>query len=143
WTVHLSDDRLILSCHDKRGNLQRTLDITDPINEGRNPTGDYIVPWQMAAMAQGAAVAVGNRPVVTQTDGKLVSLTLPHEAERLCATLPHTRQGVAVMLKHGAVMHWRGTQELIELDRDMESPRAAFVPGGPLVLVSGAQGMLL
>jgi tetratricopeptide (TPR) repeat protein len=144
WTVHLSDDRLILSCHDKRGNLQRTLDITDPINEGRDPTaGDYIVPWQMAAMAQGAAVAVANRLVITQPDGKLVSLTLPHEAERLCATLPHTRQGVAIMLKHGAVMHWRGTQELIELDRDIESPRAAFVPGGPLVLVSDSQGILL
>jgi hypothetical protein len=47
------------------------------------------------------------------------------------------------MMKHGAVMHWRGTQELIELDRDIESPRAAFVPGGPLVLVSGSQGILL
>jgi hypothetical protein len=28
---------------------------------------------------------------------------------------------------------------LIELDRDIESPLAAFVPGGPLVLVSGSQ----
>jgi hypothetical protein len=47
------------------------------------------------------------------------------------------------MMKNGAVMHWRGTQELIELDRDLPSPRAAFVPGGPLVLISGSQGLLL
>jgi hypothetical protein len=143
WTLNSDQNRrLILSCHDKRGHLQRTLDITDPIHEGRdsNP-GNGI--WNMAALAQGVAVATDNRLVLTQPDGKLVSLTLPHQAERLCPTLPHTRQGVAIMLKHGAVMHWRGTQELIELDRDIASPRAAFVPGGPLVLVSGSQGILL
>jgi MoxR-vWA-beta-propeller ternary system domain bpX3 len=142
WTLNFADDRLILSCHDKRGNIQRTLDITEPISEVRHAGGD-LSDWHMAALAQGVVVAIENRLVVTQPDGKLVSLTLPNEAERLCPTLPHTRQGVAVMLKHGAVMHWRGTQELIELDRDIASPRAAFVPGGPLVLVSGSQGMLL
>lgn len=141
WTLNSDQSfRLILSCHDKRGNLQRTLDITDPISEGRNRSE---VPWPMAALAQGVAVAAENRLVVTQPDGKLVSLTLPNHAERLCPTLPHTRQGVAVMMKHGAVMNWRGTQDLIELDRDLPSPKAAFVPGGPLVLISGSQGMLL
>jgi hypothetical protein len=118
------------------------LDITEPVSDARAAGGD-VSNWQMAALAQGVAVAIENRLVVTQPDGKLVSLTLPHQAERLCPTLPHTRQGVAVMMKHGAVMHWRGTQELIELDRDIASPRAAFVPGGPLVLVSGSQGILL
>jgi tetratricopeptide (TPR) repeat protein len=143
WTLNVDQNgRLILSCHDKSGNLQRTLDITDPLHEGRDPNGGN-GRWQMAALAQGVAVTTDNRLVVTQPDGKLVSLTLPHQAERLYPTLPHTRQGVAVMLKHGAVMHWRGTQELIELDRDIESPQAAFVPGGPLVLVSGSQGILL
>jgi hypothetical protein len=140
WTLNFSDDRIILSCHDKSGNLQRTLDITDPVSDSRAAGGD-VSNWHMAALAQGVAVAIENRLVVTQPDGKLV--TLPQQAERVCATLAHTRQGVAVMMKHGAVMHWRGTQELIELDRDIESPRAAFVPGGPLVLVSGSQGVLL
>jgi tetratricopeptide (TPR) repeat protein len=141
WTLNSDQNaRLVLSCHDKRGNLQRTLDITDPISEGRNRSR---VPWPMAALAQGVAVAAENRLIVTQPDGKLVSLTLPNHAERLCPTLPHTRQGVAVMMKHGAVMHWRGTQDLLELDRDLPSPKAAFVPGGPLVLISGSQGMLL
>jgi tetratricopeptide (TPR) repeat protein len=142
WTLNFADDRLILSCHDKRGNIQRTLDVTDPISDVRHAGGD-LSDWHMAALAQGVALAIETRLIVTQPDGKLVSLTLPNQVERLCPTLPHTRQGVAVMLKHGAVIHWRGTQELIELDRDIESPRAAFVPGGPLVLVSGSQGMLL
>ena len=143
WTLNWDQSgRLILSCHDKGRNLQRTLDITDPMREGQDPNGGNGI-WNMAAMAQGVAVTTDNRLVVTQPDGKLVSLTLPHQAERLCPTLPHTRQGVAVMLKHGAVMHWRGAQELIELDRDIESARAAFVPGGPLVLISGSQGILL
>jgi hypothetical protein len=61
----------------------------------------------------------------------------------LFATLPHTRKGIAVMLEHGAVMHWIGAPGLIELDRDLNSPLGAFVPGGPLVLVSDAQTMLL
>jgi tetratricopeptide (TPR) repeat protein len=142
WTLNFADDRLILSCHDKRGNIQRTLDVTDPISDVRHAGGD-LSDWHMAALAQGVALAIETRLIVTQPDGKLVSLTLPNQVERLCPTLPHTRQGVAVMLKHGAVIHWRGTQELIELDRDIESPRATFVPGGPLVLVSGSQGMLL
>lgn len=143
WTLNWDQNqRLILSCHDKRGNLQRTLDITDPIQEGRDSNGGNAI-WHMAALAQGVAVTNDNRLVVTHPDGKLVSLTLPHQAENLCPTLPHTRPGVAVMLKHGAVMHWRGTQDLIELDRDLPSPMAAFVPGGPLVLVSGSQGLLL
>ena len=143
WTLNFDQSgRRILSCHDKSGNLQRTLDVTEPLHEGQDPNPGNGV-WLMAALAQGVAVTNDNRLVVTQPDGKLVSLALPHQAERLCPTLPHTRQGVAVMLKHGAVMHWRGTQELIELDRDIESPLAAFVPGGPLVLVSGSQGVLL
>jgi tetratricopeptide (TPR) repeat protein len=143
WTLNFDQNgRRILSCHDKSGNLQRTLDITEPMSEGQDANGGNSV-WHMAALAQGVAVTNDTRFAVIQPDGKLVGLTLPHHAERLCPTLPHTRQGVAVMLKHGAVMHWRGTQELIELDRDIESPRAAFVPGGPLVLVSGSQGMLL
>jgi hypothetical protein len=143
WTLNLDEgSRLVLSCHDKRGNLQRTLDITDPMNNVRL-THASLSDWHMAALAQGVAVAIGTQLVVTQPDGKLVNLTLPNQAERLCSTLPHTRQGVAVMLKHGAVMHWRGAQDFIELDRDLLSPFAAFVPGGPLVLISGNQGVLL
>ena len=40
-------------------------------------------------------------------------------------------------------MHWSGVEELIELDRDLVSPLAAFVPGGPLVLLSGRDGRLI
>jgi hypothetical protein len=47
------------------------------------------------------------------------------------------------MLEHGAAMYWRGSGELLELERDLPAPFACFVPGGPLVLVSGAQGALI
>jgi len=46
------------------------------------------------------------------------------------------------MLQHGAVMYWLGAPGLIELDRDIFSPQGAFVPGGPLVLISDAQVVL-
>lgn len=142
WGLNFDQNaRLVLCCHDKRGVLHSTLDITEPMNDAQTVAGNS--RWHMAALAKGVAVALATRLVVTQPDGKLVSLTLPNHAERLCPTLPHTRQGVAVMMKHGAVMHWRGTQDLIELDRDLPSPKAAFVSGGPLVLISGSQGMLL
>jgi hypothetical protein len=55
----------------------------------------------------------------------------------------NTRQGVAVMLKQGAILHWVGTEIGIELDRDLESPIGTFVSGGPLVLISGFQALVL
>src|SRR5262249_999881 len=99
--------------------------------------------WLSAVLYQGVAVALGNRLVIIQPDGKLAGLTLLGQAVRVCPTLSHTRQGVAIMLKNGAVMHWRGTREVIELDRDIPSSMAVFVPGGPLVLISGPSGLLV
>jgi hypothetical protein len=61
------------------------------------------------------------------------------QAIRLCATIPNTRRGAAVMLDHGAVMYWAGTDACVELDRDIASPLGAFVPNGPLVLASGSK----
>jgi hypothetical protein len=61
----------------------------------------------------------------------------------LAATLPHTRAGLAVMLEHGAMMYWLGAPGLIQLDSDISSPQGTFVPGGPLVLISDAQLMLI
>ena len=47
------------------------------------------------------------------------------------------------MLTHGAAMHWIGAGDCLELDRDMQSPMGAFVPGGPIVLVSDFRVVLL
>jgi hypothetical protein len=48
-----------------------------------------------------------------------------------------------VILEQGALMHWIGSDGFIELDRDLPAPLAAFVPGGPLVLVSEPRSLLL
>jgi hypothetical protein len=62
---------------------------------------------------------------------------------QLVPTFPHTRAGLAIMLEHGAAMHWIGAPGLIELDRDIASPQGAFVPGGPLALIFKGQLILL
>jgi len=142
WTVHLASGRAILSCYDKvRGQLQRTIDITNDLLGDAERSDDATI--SLAVLRNGVAVALGNCLVLTSGDGGLMHLELPGPAIGLLATIPNTRQGVAVMLQHGAVMYWVGANSCIELDKDIPSPIGAFVPGGPLVLVSGSQVMLM
>jgi hypothetical protein len=142
WSAHLANGRAILSCHDKvRGKLQRTLDVTEELLA--NAERDKNTRVAMAALANGAAIALGNRLVLTRGDGKLERVELPGQAVRIIASLPNTRQGVAVVLHRGAVMYWTGAESCAELDRDIQSPMGAFVPGGPLVLISGNLAVVL
>lgn len=142
WSVHLASGRAVLSCYDKvRGRLQRTLDITDDLLSNATRTQDTRLC--LATMENSVAIALGNRLVLTRGDGGLTRVELPGQATRVFGTIPNTRRGVAVMLKHGAVMYWMGADACIELDRDIMLPIGAFIPGGPLVLASGSQIMLL
>jgi tetratricopeptide (TPR) repeat protein len=141
WSASSAEGRWIISSHDKHGHLQRTLDVTtDLLEMTQHKHGAHL---SLVALAQGVAVAFGNRLLVTQPDGTMARIELPGQSMCLRPTLPHTRQGVAVMLEHGAAMYWRGSGELLELERDLPAPLACFVPGGPLVLISGTQGALL
>ena len=141
WAAHVAGGQVVLSCLDKRGKLRRTIDATDDLLKGaqRSEASRLCV----CAITNGVAVALGDRLILTRSDGGLTRIELPAQAIGLCSTLPHTRQGVVVMLEHGAVLHWVGSPGLIELDRDLSSPLGAFVPGGPLVLVSGSRVLLL
>jgi hypothetical protein len=142
WAIHMATGCAILSCYDKvRGKLLRTVDITDDLVSNAERTEDTHL--SLSALTDGVAVALGNRLVLTNENGGLTRVELPGQAVRLISTLPNTRQGVAVMLKHGAVMHWRGTSNCLQLDRDILSPIGAFVPGGPLVLVSDLRLLLI
>ena len=73
----------------------------------------------------------------------MTRVELPGQIIGLVPTLPHTRQGVLALLKHGAALHWLGTETVIKIEQDLASPVGAFVPGGPLVLISGKQMVLL
>ncbi len=142
WAVHLAADRAILSCYDKTlGRLQRTIDITDDLLSNAERSNDAYL--SLAVLANRVAIALGNRLVLMRGDGGLTRVELPGQAVRVVATIPNTRQGVAVMLHNGAVMYWIGADACIELDRDIPSPIGAFIPGGPLVLASGLRVLLL
>ena len=141
WSASSPQGRWVISCYDKQGHLFSTLDITADLLDGvQHGSGAQL---SLVALAQGAAVAFGNRLLITQADGTMARIELPGQAIGLRQTLPHTRQGVVVTLEHGAAMYWRGSGELLELERDLPAPLACFVPGGPLVLLSGTQGALL
>jgi tetratricopeptide (TPR) repeat protein len=141
WTAHVAGGRGIISSHDKRGTLQRTIDVTEDLLSGAERSNQTRLC--LSAIGNQAAIALGNRLVVTSSEGTLSKFELPGQVVALAATLPHTRAGLAVMLEHGAAMYWLGAPGLIELDRDIASSQGVFVPGGPLVLISDAQVVLL
>jgi tetratricopeptide (TPR) repeat protein len=140
-TAHVASGRAIVSSHDKRGTLQRTIDVTEDLLSGAERSDRTRVC--LSAIGNQAAIALGNRLVVTNSSGGLWKFELPGQVVGLAATLPHTRAGLAVMLEHGAVMYWLGAPGLIQLDRDISSPQGAFVPGGSLVLISDTQLVLI
>jgi hypothetical protein len=142
WSVHLATGQAVLSCHDKTGRLMRTLEITVALLAGAERT--EATRLCLAALGGGVAVALGNRLVLVCGESEPAFVELPGQAAGLITTLPHTRAGVVVLLEQGAVLHWIGAEgNLIELSRDLAVPQAAFVPGGPLVLVSGDEMLLL
>lgn len=137
WTAHVAGGRGVVSCHDRTGKLLRTLDLTETLLAGAERTLETRLC--LAAVGSVASVALGNRLVIIRSEGLPLPFELPGQAVDLLPTLPHTRAGVAVMLEHGASMHWLGTPGLLELERDLARPRGAFVPGGPLVLAADTQ----
>lgn len=142
WSVHLAAGRAILSCHDKMGGqLQRTLDITDDLL--KNAARTDATRLCLAAVGNMVAIALGNRLVWTTGEGCVNGVELPAQAVRVVGTIPNARNGVAVMLDHGAVMYWAGSDNCIELDRDVTLPLGTFIPGGPLVLASGPKLLVL
>lgn len=142
WLIRAANSRAVLAGHDKgAGNLRRTRDITAELLAGAERDGNSRV--LLVALRTGAAVALGNRLVVTSVEGGFKQVALPGHATGLVATIPNTRPGLAVMLRNGAVFHWVGGDGILELDSSMAAPMGAFVPGGPLVLISGRQALLL
>ncbi len=140
WSIHVAGGEGVLSVYTKRGELLRTMEVTVPLLESteRGPGARLcLVPLQL-----GAVLALGNR-LVHAHGGSFERHDLPGQILRLRPTLPHTRAGVVALLEHGAHLHWRDGGDMIELERDLVAPLAAFVHGGPLVLVSGAQAVLL
>ena len=125
--------RAVVSCHDLTARLLRTIDVTGELLTGAERNGQTRLC--LTAIGNQVAIALGNRLVLTRSDGLLTQLELPGQVTGLFPTLPHTRAGLAVMLEHGAVLHWLGAPGLIDLDRDLASPQGVFVPAGPLVLL--------
>jgi hypothetical protein len=97
----------------------------------------------LLAIPQGFAMALGNRLVTFRGKANVTSLDLPGQALRLTGTPPHTKPAVVVSMDHGAIIHWLDSKEWQELDRDIASPQATFIPGGPLVLLAGLHLILL
>lgn len=145
WTLNAGLDSIVLSCFSHRFKLIKTLDVSAALEEGtdRRSNPRYFI----AAVKNIVAVATGNRLVLVepaaQFEKSFTRLELPGEVTGLVPTLPHTRAGVAVLLEHGAVMQWLGQSGLMELDRDIPSPNAAFIPGGPLALAAADRMILL
>jgi len=140
WSAHVANERAILSSHTKQGQLLKTTDLTRELLE--NMEEMPATALCLLALPDGAAIALGSRLLIVRA-AEIVSLDLPGAALRLVPTLLHTRPGVAILSEHGACMHWLGSEQIIELERDIPNPSAAFVPGGPLVIASDKRLILL
>ena len=143
WSGHVAAGRAVLACHDKRGKLRHSIDVTEDLLIGaQRENGTRLC---LTAIGNGIAIALGDRLALSQAAGqsRMTQIALPGQVVGLVPTLPHTRQGVLALLEHGASLHWLGTETVIRVEQDIASPHGAFVPGGPLVLVSGSQMVLL
>lgn len=141
WSVHLAENRIILTNYDKKGRLQKTVDVTDELLADTPPADDSQLC--LAALSEGVALAMGNCLLLVAADDRIQKVELPSPAARLVPSLPNTRAGVAVLMSTGAALYRVGGSELIELDRDLTATGGAFIPGGPLVLVADDQMLLL
>jgi tetratricopeptide (TPR) repeat protein len=141
WTCHVSEERVILNSWLLSGALLRTEDLSAALLEGTQMDEGSRV--RMAAVGNTLVAAFGNRLIVGADASGRVSLDVPATIIGLVPTRRHLRRGVVVLMTTGAVLHWFGTPGFIELDTDMAEPMAAFVAGGPLVLLSGNEAVLL
>jgi hypothetical protein len=123
------------------GTLLRTEDLSAALLEGAQM--DEASQVRMTAVGNTIVVGFGNRLLVGVEGSGRVALDAPGTIIGLVPTRRHLRRGVVVLMTTGAVLHWFGTPGFIELDADMSEPRAAFVAGGPLVLLSGNDALLL
>jgi hypothetical protein len=141
WSVHLADARAILTNYAKNGRLQKTIDVTNELLEGAELADESRLC--LAALSDGAALALGNRLLLVAPDDSIQRIELPSPVTQLVPSLPGARSAVAVLMSAGAALHWGGISDLIELDRDLAATGGAFIPGGPLVLISDGQLLLL
>ena len=141
WTVRVVASRAVLSCHDKQGALLRTLDVTTELLTGAERTEETRL--SLATLAHGVAVALGNRLVLSRGDGGFTQVPLPGQVVRLVPTLAQTRPGVVIVLQTGALVHWSGNDEPIEVEGELPSPLVAWLPAGPLVLLAGNEGRIV
>jgi hypothetical protein len=141
WTAHTADGHVVLTCHDLQGTVRRTLAITSDLIEGasREPNS----PLLLACIRGNAIVAFGNRLVIVEENSAVTRLDLPSQARTLAVSIPNNRAAVAVMMEHGAWMHWIGNANPIELDRDLPNPVGAFLPAGAFVLLSNLRSIVL
>jgi hypothetical protein len=135
WTLHLGQGKGLLSVYSKSGALIRTEDITMLILRGATESGAATV--HLAPVGSGVAIAYGTQLLVPKTRGGFHALELPDEAIALVPSLPHTRSGLAIFLNDGIAFHWLGSGEVLHLEKEFPKPIGCFVPGGPLVTVSG------
>jgi tetratricopeptide (TPR) repeat protein len=141
WSCHVTEGRVILNAWDRSGTLRGTEDLSGVLLEGTQM--DEASRVRLAAVGNTLVVAFGNRLIVGADVAGRVSLDVPSTIIGLVPTRRHLRRGVVVLMATGAVLHWFGTPGFIELDTDVAEPTAAFVSGGPLVLVSGNDAVLL
>lgn len=81
----------------------------------------------------------GDRLVELQEPRGVRVTSLPGQVVGLVPSLPHTRSGVIAMLEHGAVVQWHDESAPRELVRDLPVRHAAWIPAGPVVLLSGRE----
>jgi tetratricopeptide (TPR) repeat protein len=141
WAADVGGGGAVLAAYSLQGNLVTNFEVTDGLL--RDATRGPNTRLCLAAFESSAALALGNRLLIARSSVHTDRIDLPGQVVGLRPSLRHTRQGVVAVLEEGAVLHWRGTDGLVELDRDLPSPSCAFVPGGPIVLVSGTSGLLL
>jgi hypothetical protein len=141
FSAQVAAGRAVISCYQKTGTLLRTVDVTHDLLSDAERSPETRLCLQ--ALPHGFAIALGNRLVISHGDSALRSIDLPGQAVRLASAPPHTRPALVISLEHGAVLHWLGSGDYVELDRDCPAPQATFIPGGPLILLSGLQLILL
>lgn len=138
WSIHIASSRVVLSVSARDGTLQHTVDLTAPLLDGATQVDSRLA---MAAFGRGVAIAFGNRLLLYDRD-QLSRHDIPGQTRGLAVTPPHTRGAVAVLLDRGASVLWQGSAEWIEVDSDLPAPHGAFIPGGPLALVSGRKAVI-
>ncbi|HAM70554.1 MAG TPA: hypothetical protein DCM86_02810 [Verrucomicrobiales bacterium] len=137
WSMHVAAGRAVLSSHDRSGDLLQTIDVTAelPVHGGGAPC--------LATLPQGIAIALGRRLLILKPNGAFSRIDLPSPVVRLFTSPAYTRPAVGVSMERGALVHWWGARDCVELDGEMPSPLATFLPGGPILLVAGRECQLL